>query len=129
MLIAQTGDRRYLRAVDADRIEGLDRIPDLSSRQPRPVPNYQAIVEIKLAAGAGPVTRDLQLVPARTVTGTIIDPDGKPVVEAVAMGLDTNVPWADQVLASAEFTVKASTPECRAASTSSRSIAGSPGRC
>ena len=75
------------------------------------MPNYQAIVEIRLAAGAGPVTRDLQLVPARTVTGTIIDPDGKPVVEAVAMGLDANVPWGDGVLLSADFTVKNINPQ------------------
>ena len=106
MLIAHTSDRRYLGAVGADRIEGLDRIPDLSSRQPHPVPNYQVIVEIQLAAGAGPVTCDLQLIPARTVTGTVIDPDGKPVSEAVAMGLDANVSWGDRVLGSADFTVE-----------------------
>jgi RNA polymerase sigma factor (sigma-70 family) len=105
VLIAHTSDGRYLRAVGADKIQGLDRIPDLAIRPFHVVPNYQAIVEVDPAGGVGPLTRDLQLVPARTVTGTVVDPDGKPIIEAVAMGLDANAPWVDRVLMSADFAV------------------------
>ena len=106
VLTARTGDRRYLQAFGADRIEGLDHIPSLMRRPLHSVPDFQVVVEVNPAGGGGPVIQDLQLTPARTVTGTVIDPDGKPVVEAVAMGLDANVSWGDRVLGSADFTVE-----------------------
>jgi RNA polymerase sigma factor (sigma-70 family) len=106
VLIAHARGGRYVRAVGADRIRGLNRIPELFGRPYRVAPDYQLAVEIRPDAGAGPLTRDLQLVPARTVTGTVVDPDGRPVVEAVAMGLDPHQPWADRVLLSADFTVE-----------------------
>jgi RNA polymerase sigma factor (sigma-70 family) len=106
VLIAHTSGGRYVRAAGADRIEGLNRIPDLARRPFHVVPDYQAIAEVNPAAGAGPLTRDLELVPARTVTGTVVDPDGKPVIEAVAMGLEANAPWVDRVLMSADFAVR-----------------------
>jgi RNA polymerase sigma factor (sigma-70 family) len=105
VLIAHASGGRYVRAVGADKIKGLDRIPDLFGRPYRVAPDYQLAVEVSPAVGVDPVTRDLQLVPARTVTGTVVDPDGKPVIEAVAMGLDANMFWADRVLMSADFAV------------------------
>ena len=105
-LTAHCYQGRYLLGVGAERIEGLDRIPSLARRPPHLVAGYQLVVEVNLAPGAGPVTRDLQLVPARAVTGTLIDPDGKPIVEAVAMGLDANVPWGNRVLMSADFAIE-----------------------
>ena len=123
-----TGDGRYLQAAGADRIEGLDRIPALRGGRstPCPIPGDR---RGEPAAGTGPAIRDLQLVPARTVKGTVVDPDGKPIVEAVAMGLEANVPWAGRVLASGDFAVEDVDPASPAASPSSTSAAGSPGRC
>ena len=105
VIAARSGDPRYLLAVGAERIEGLSRIPPLARKPPHSVPDYQVIVEANPTAGSGPAIRDLQLVPARTVKGMVVGPDGKPAVDAVAIGLDANAFWGSRVLASGDFAV------------------------
>jgi hypothetical protein len=106
VIAARSGDPRYLLAVGAERIEGLNRIPPLARMPPHPAPDYQVVVEVNPTAGSGPAIRDLPLVPARTVKGMVVGPDGKPAVDAVAIGLDANVSWGSQVLASGDFAVE-----------------------
>jgi RNA polymerase sigma factor (sigma-70 family) len=106
VLVARTSGGRYLPAVGADRIEGLDRIRSLVGEPRKVVPDYQAVVEVNPAVGSGPMTRDIALEPVRTATGTVIDPDGKPVAETVARGLDANVAWGERVLMTPGFTVE-----------------------
>lgn len=105
VLVARTSGGRYLPAAGADRIEGLDRIRSLVGEPRKLVPDYQAAVEVHPVTGSGPMTRDISLEPVRTVTGTVVDPDGKPVAEIVARGLDANIVWGDRVLLTPGFAV------------------------
>jgi hypothetical protein len=67
---------------------------------------YHAIAEIRTASGDGPVTRDLEVVASGRLTGTVVDPDGKPVAETVAMGLNASNSLSEQVLFSPDFTIE-----------------------
>jgi hypothetical protein len=110
VLTAHSHDPRYLPAFGAEIIAGLDGVTPLNRLLSKVVADYQVIVEVNPAAGAGPVTRDLQLVPARTLTGRVVDPDGKPIGETVAIGLDGDAFGDNRVLMSADFTVKGLDP-------------------
>lgn len=110
ILIAWTSDRRYLPVGDARNLKGRYRIPRLG-RPTHPSFKYHAIVEIKTDPGDRLVTRDLQLITGGRLTGTVFDPDGKPVAETVAMGLDAILSRNDRVLLSADFTVEDIDPD------------------
>src|SRR5262249_52998486 len=63
------GDESFLIVEQAD--QGLWFFPHKK---------FQAIALINPAEGSGPLERDVFLVPARTMKGTIVGPDGEPLV-------------------------------------------------
>ncbi len=77
-----------------------------------PVPGYappywgqdQAHVAINPAEGSGDITLDFSLNPGRSVRGTVLDPEGRPVPRSMAYGCDQIGVW--RPLDSAEFTVE-----------------------
>jgi hypothetical protein len=74
-------DGRYVMAVGADEIEG-PRLGDVHFHtQPSPCDPFEfnTLAEVNAAKDAESIVRDLVLDPGQTVTGTVVDPDGKPV--------------------------------------------------
>jgi protocatechuate 3,4-dioxygenase beta subunit len=83
LLAAKAGggeERRYVMASGAGRIKGADRghhfitYPFICA-----APLFNTVVEINPARGAETLTCDVALDPGKTVTGTVVDPDGKPL--------------------------------------------------
>ncbi len=72
---------RYVMAAGADRIKGPLFGEDNYNTEPSAIDprEFNTLAEINPAGGAGSVVRDLVLDPGKTVTGTFVDPDGKPV--------------------------------------------------
>jgi RNA polymerase sigma factor (sigma-70 family) len=104
---AQGGDR-YRMAVGADQIKGKDEsgmfhtFPYLLYDR-----NFHTLVEVNPAKDAGAITIEVLLDPGLTLTGTVLDPDGKPLAGALAAGLDGlgSGSWGYVPLKTAKFTV------------------------
>ncbi len=64
---------------------------------------YQGLVPVEVAAGAASVVRDIVLTPGRELRGTIVGPDGRPVVGAKVFGLEVSSFQVDPLVGS-EFT-------------------------
>ncbi len=104
---------RYPRAAGAEAIEGGDRShgglsfrTDPSICNPR---NFHAVAEVNPAEDAESVEQDFVLDPARTLTGTVLDPDGQPLTGAEFSGLTEFSGW--RPLDSATFTVQGYRPD------------------
>jgi hypothetical protein len=70
----------YLRGQGADAIPGQrDALGRLQTRPILSPRNFDTVVGIDIDAKAESATCDVQLDPGKTVTGTILDPDGKPL--------------------------------------------------
>jgi protocatechuate 3,4-dioxygenase beta subunit len=65
--------------------------------------SYQDLVPIEVPAAAGSIRRDIVLTPGRLIRGTVVGPDGKPLVGAKVYGLDVPSFFVDP-LKSPEFT-------------------------
>ncbi len=93
-------NNRYLLGIGAEQIkgprreiggmEGFDTYPFLCQTW-----NFNTLVEITPKDGDESITRDLVVIPGRSLTGTVLGPDGKPLAGARFWGT---------TLASAEFT-------------------------
>jgi hypothetical protein len=68
--------------------------------QPRHARRHSAPAKEALA-----LTIEVLLDPGRTLTGTVLGPDGKPLAGALASGLDSLGSWGYQELKTGEFTV------------------------
>src|SRR5207244_1662890 len=85
LLAAKAADReaegRYVMAAGADEIKGPHWGEDHFDTEPQPCnpSEFNTLVEVDPAKDAEPIVRDLVLDPCKTVTGTIVDPDGQPV--------------------------------------------------
>jgi RNA polymerase sigma factor (sigma-70 family) len=84
LVAAKTANREreghYLMAVGADGIKGRRKDGNfITHPNICDAPHYNTLVEVNPARDARSMTRDLVLDPGKTVTGTIVDPDGKPV--------------------------------------------------
>src|SRR5262249_44275573 len=79
----------YLVGVGADRINGRTRRGDFIT-WPYIVdpPTHNTLVGLDLARDARFVTCNLVLDPGKTVRGTVVDPDGKPISGVIVKG-----PW------------------------------------
>ena len=71
--------------------------------------NYTAIARIDPAKGVELVKRDVTLDPGWVFTGTLLGPDGKPLVGARSFGL-TDRDGSDEAMKTAEFAVRAFNP-------------------
>jgi RNA polymerase sigma factor (sigma-70 family) len=95
---------RYLKGVGAETIKGVkpgQRIIALSgSFSPE---ECHAIAAIDPEPGADVVTCDLQVDPGRTLSGTVLDPDGKPLAGVTARGVSARFRHLTQQLDSAAF--------------------------
>ena len=81
LIAAQADFNRYLLAKGLDAIKGYD--PEQMNFATHPATcsarNHHAIVEIHPEIGDGPFTCDLQVDPGSTVTGTVLDPEGREI--------------------------------------------------
>jgi RNA polymerase sigma factor (sigma-70 family) len=86
LIAAKTADRqegRYLMAFGADKIKGLrfdnnfDTVPSVCN-----IHSFNTLVEVNPARDAQSIVCDVILDPGKAVTGTILDPDGKPLTGA-----------------------------------------------
>jgi hypothetical protein len=89
LLVAETGGSIYPE-LDPEVVE----MPDPMTYIPPIYTRGQAFAEIDVAPGAPPLTRDFKLDPGRTLTGALIDPDGKPIAGARAYGEFTIGGWS-----------------------------------
>jgi RNA polymerase sigma factor (sigma-70 family) len=103
----------YRMGVGAERIKGKLRDgPLLDTRPYHLYPgNEHTVAEIAPKAGDESITCDVYLDPGRTLTGTAVGPDGKPLAGARALGLRPMAYWENAPLKTAEFTVLALGPD------------------
>jgi RNA polymerase sigma factor (sigma-70 family) len=87
-----------------------DGLPDRGDYVPQ-FPGYaHALVKIDLPESAGPQTRDVTVTPGRTIIGTIVGPDDRPLDGVYIHGLDPNGGWTSQPLNGPEFKALAFRP-------------------
>jgi RNA polymerase sigma factor (sigma-70 family) len=72
--------------------------------------NEHTIAEISPKAGDETITCDVYLDPGRTLQGTVLGPDGKPLAGARVRGLRPMAYWENEPLKTAEFTILALGP-------------------
>jgi RNA polymerase sigma factor (sigma-70 family) len=99
----------YRMGVGAERIkEKLGDGPLLDTRPYHLYPgNEHTVAEISPKAGDESITCEVYLDPGRTLTGTVVGPDGEPLAGARARGLRPMAYWENAPLKTAEFTILA----------------------
>jgi hypothetical protein len=102
VVAARGWPQHYVTNVGADRIKGLDR---LTLHEP-----YNTVVEINPVKDAQSVRCDIVLDPGRTLTGTVHDPEGRPLAGVRVAGLGEAGDWERELLPTAAFTVVALKP-------------------
>jgi protocatechuate 3,4-dioxygenase beta subunit len=106
LISVQAWDRRYRTGVGADAIKGrtaqgyFRTFPYILNTE-----HAHALVEVNPAQGAEAVRVEVALDPGRTLTGTVLGPDGKPLAGVLVSGLDSTSFWGHQPLEDATFTL------------------------
>jgi 5-hydroxyisourate hydrolase-like protein (transthyretin family) len=113
LLAVKADEDRFLPSVGADQVPAADKhVTNFELIQTNPCfpsAEYHAFVPIHPAAGDKDTTCDVVLDPGRTVTGTLVGPDGQPVDGVMVM--DLKLMWSNpQPLPGAQFTVTALDP-------------------
>lgn len=72
---------------------------------------YHTVAAISPPAGTNEMEFDIPLDPGRSVSGTILDPEGKPLSGARVRGLEDRPVWTSEPLKSAAFEVRALAPD------------------
>jgi RNA polymerase sigma factor (sigma-70 family) len=107
-LVAARGDGdRHLVGVGAEKYEKGTGLGTLKTSPPCDSVGYHTLVEVEVAPGADSVTCRVVLDPGRTLTGTVLGPDGQPLAGARAFGLHSyafSSYWSREPLPTAEFT-------------------------
>jgi RNA polymerase sigma factor (sigma-70 family) len=85
LISARAPEEGYLHGLGADGIKGFDRKMGGFATYPSycSTSDQHVFAEINPAAGTQEITLELQADPGRTVRGTIVGPDGQPVVGGV----------------------------------------------
>jgi hypothetical protein len=99
-------------AVGAEEIKGPRWHGDHFDTEPSPLrlAEFNTLVEINPAKDAESIVRDVVLDPGKTVTGTIVDPDGKPV-KGVDVDHVGGVWFHEQDLPTADFRIPGIDPK------------------
>lgn len=111
VVAALADEDHYLRGIGAAKIKGL-----LPPRTPRTVPalclpeQFHTLAEVNLDPSAGPVKCHLVLDPGRTLTVTVVGPDGQPLTGAYTNNFDSRGLWMPEPLKTATLTVHALRP-------------------
>lgn len=101
---------RYLVAVGGEKFTiQNDPLRTIATSPPCITVNYHTLVEVAPAKDATSLTCDITLDPGRTLTGTVIGPDGKPLSGARMGGVTgfSISSWEHKTQPTAEFTVYA----------------------
>jgi RNA polymerase sigma factor (sigma-70 family) len=105
-IAASARSNRYLRGTGVETIKGMKEGQLLSALPSFVSPrDHNVFAEVMPDPEAGPFTRDLQVDPGRSVTGTIVDPDGKPASGVRVKGLTMEGYGTDRPLDSSAFEV------------------------
>jgi RNA polymerase sigma factor (sigma-70 family) len=113
-LVAVRSDlARYMGPRGIETIKGLsqDRNSFATSPLNCTVGDFHAIVEINPDGGTRSLELQLQVNPGRSVSGTVVDPDGRPIGGTKGAGLTDLFSLTFQPLESAEFEVRGLDPE------------------
>lgn len=111
LIAVRANQDHYIMGAGAERIK--ERNPDEQPGLFSTVPyfcyagNFHALVEINPKPGDAVIPCDIALDPGRSLKGTVLDPDGKPLAGARISGLKDMGYWLD---AGAEFTVESLRP-------------------
>jgi len=113
--VRMTGDHEYRFGIGAEKIEGgqstqgrklFRTVPTMCSSA-----NFNTIVEVNPAEGQKRYECNVEVDPGDTVTGEVLDPDGKPLVGALVWGGDDfGGPWAHEPLEGSTFSAKGYDP-------------------
>jgi protocatechuate 3,4-dioxygenase beta subunit len=101
---------RYLVAVGSEKFTVRnDPLKTIATDPPCVTINYHTLAEVEPAKDAASLTCAITLDPGRTLTGTVIGPDGKPLPWARMGGVDgfSISTWEHKAQPTAEFTVYA----------------------
>jgi RNA polymerase sigma factor (sigma-70 family) len=71
---------------------------------------FTALALINPAAGVSPPARDIALLPARTLKGTVVGPDGKPLLGATIEGLEGNMRGDPDLVRGSDFLIQRLSP-------------------
>ncbi len=107
LLTARAQNTNYVLGIGADTIKGREA-NGLFRTAPHYAlaANYHRLVEIDPRPTDESITCNLTLDPGCTLSGTVLDPDGKPLAGARVSGLKDMVYWDDQPLPGADFTLR-----------------------
>ncbi len=104
----------YVMGVGAEKIKGpRDRDqPDMFITAPHIcyAGNFHTLVEINPKAGEESITCDVTLDPSRSLKGTVLGPDGKPLAGARVSGLKDMGYWENEPLPGSDFMVESLKP-------------------
>ncbi len=102
----------YPKAAGADKIEGGDVDNGMIFFKTAPstcsANDYHAVAGVNVIQDGNSVECNFALVPGKIVTGTVVDPDGKPLSSAVIYGSVASVAW--RPLADTTFAIKGLEP-------------------
>jgi RNA polymerase sigma factor (sigma-70 family) len=105
LIAAWAADNRYRLGAGAEKVKEfnnsfLQLTPHWVSAR-----HTHGVAEVNPAVGAESVSVEIALDPGRTLAGTVLGPDGKPLAGALVGGLDEYTRWTDEPLPTAAFTV------------------------
>ncbi|HEV3260671.1 MAG TPA: sigma-70 family RNA polymerase sigma factor [Gemmataceae bacterium] len=105
LIAAHAWNDGYVAGAGADKIKGFDPQTGLLATYPYlcHAKSYHRLVEVNPEKDAVLVTCPVVLDPGRTLPGTVLGPDGKPLAGAWVSGLTSMGYWAPQPLKTAEF--------------------------
>jgi hypothetical protein len=106
MLGVRAGSERYPRGVGAEALQEKGSRTSLPAYPGFPFAgDYHLIVPFDARGGAEPVSLDLQVDPGRSLSVTVVGPDGKPVSGCRAFGTRSMTYWDRRPLDSPTFEV------------------------
>lgn len=103
-------EARYLVGAGAEQIAGMERSDFVTDPYICNPKMFNSLVEIYPEKGASSVTKDLTLDPGKTVHGSVVGPDGKPLTGASIQGA-WGIRYAIDRMPNAQFAIPAINPK------------------